>query len=292
MARGHPRDSGHSCGPARIRAGRCPAFCSRAADPSPNHPKRRGRSSAFLDLLPALQARRRTDIVKNRRSRNRAALLRDVAALFALAGLAVGEFRRPAGYQRSTSKVSHSSVNLGLDPGKARAELIHRHTACLYPCRMTNAQGNTINWDKAIARNRDALLRIVAALFAMTGLVDGESGATLPRRLHNHILRILRAANPPSAASSSSPRAMLLWWWRAPQTTQRPQQQPHRPRRAGLAPARSPQAVRRPPAPPVRNPSRASASSAFPNRARSPKSGFPRPTTRSTPRGSAAACMR
>ncbi len=59
---------------------------------------------------------------------------------------------------------------------------------------MTNAQRSTINWDKAIARNRDALLRIVAALFAMTGLVDGESGATLPRRLHNHILRILRAA--------------------------------------------------------------------------------------------------
>ncbi|WP_210326091.1 hypothetical protein [Oricola nitratireducens] len=59
---------------------------------------------------------------------------------------------------------------------------------------MTNAQGSTINWDRAIARNRDALLRILAALFAMAGLVDGESGATLPRHLHNHILRILRAA--------------------------------------------------------------------------------------------------
>jgi hypothetical protein len=59
---------------------------------------------------------------------------------------------------------------------------------------MTNAQGSTINWDRAIARNREALLRILAALFAMAGLVDGESDATLPRHLHNHILRILRAA--------------------------------------------------------------------------------------------------
>jgi hypothetical protein len=51
-----------------------------------------------------------------------------------------------------------------------------------------------MKWDRAIARNRDALLRIVEALLAMAGLVDGESVATLPRHLHNHILRILRAA--------------------------------------------------------------------------------------------------
>jgi hypothetical protein len=51
-----------------------------------------------------------------------------------------------------------------------------------------------INWDKAIARNREALLRVLAALFAMAGLSDGDTAATLPRHLHNHILRILRAA--------------------------------------------------------------------------------------------------
>ncbi|WP_210325903.1 hypothetical protein [Oricola nitratireducens] len=59
---------------------------------------------------------------------------------------------------------------------------------------MTNAQGHTINWDKAIARNRDALLRVLAALFAMAGLAGGVTATTLPRHLHNHILRILRAA--------------------------------------------------------------------------------------------------
>jgi hypothetical protein len=51
-----------------------------------------------------------------------------------------------------------------------------------------------IDWDKAIARNRDALLRIVAALFAMSGLGEGDSVATLPRHLRNHLLRILRPA--------------------------------------------------------------------------------------------------
>ncbi|WP_193175848.1 hypothetical protein [Oricola nitratireducens] len=51
-----------------------------------------------------------------------------------------------------------------------------------------------MNWARVIARNRDALLRIVAALFAMAGLADGEMTATLPRSLHNHLLRILRSA--------------------------------------------------------------------------------------------------
>ncbi|WP_193177141.1 hypothetical protein [Oricola nitratireducens] len=59
---------------------------------------------------------------------------------------------------------------------------------------MTNAQGSTINWDRAIARNRDALLRILAALFVMTDLAEGATAATMSRYLHNHILRILRAA--------------------------------------------------------------------------------------------------
>jgi hypothetical protein len=51
-----------------------------------------------------------------------------------------------------------------------------------------------INWTRAIERNREALLRVLAALFAMAGLSDGDTVATLPRHLHNHILRILRAA--------------------------------------------------------------------------------------------------
>ena len=59
---------------------------------------------------------------------------------------------------------------------------------------MTMAQGQSINWARAIARNRDALLRIVAALFAMAGLGEGDSVATLPRRLRNQVLRILRPA--------------------------------------------------------------------------------------------------
>ena len=59
---------------------------------------------------------------------------------------------------------------------------------------MTMAQGQSINWARAIARNRDALLRIVAALFAMVGLADGEVAATLPRHLRNCVIRILRPA--------------------------------------------------------------------------------------------------
>jgi hypothetical protein len=59
---------------------------------------------------------------------------------------------------------------------------------------MTNAQRSTINWDRAIARNREALLRILAALFAMAGFAGGATATTLPRHLHNHVLRILRAA--------------------------------------------------------------------------------------------------
>ncbi len=56
-----------------------------------------------------------------------------------------------------------------------------------------------MDWTLAIKRNRGALERILAALFALAGLVDGKSAiglepATLPRHLHAHVLRILRAA--------------------------------------------------------------------------------------------------
>jgi hypothetical protein len=49
-------------------------------------------------------------------------------------------------------------------------------------------------WDLAIRRNRDDLLRIVAALFAMAGLIGVASVETLPRRVHRRILLVLRPA--------------------------------------------------------------------------------------------------
>ncbi|MEX0957434.1 MAG: hypothetical protein WDZ83_19740 [Rhizobiaceae bacterium] len=56
-----------------------------------------------------------------------------------------------------------------------------------------------MDWTLAIRRNREALLRILAALFALVGLAGQDpagvpKGATLPRHLHAHALRILRAA--------------------------------------------------------------------------------------------------
>jgi hypothetical protein len=51
-----------------------------------------------------------------------------------------------------------------------------------------------MDWDLAIRRNREALLRILAALFALLPEGDAAGGPhTLPRRLHAHALRILRA---------------------------------------------------------------------------------------------------
>ncbi|MEX0956251.1 MAG: hypothetical protein WDZ83_13675 [Rhizobiaceae bacterium] len=55
-----------------------------------------------------------------------------------------------------------------------------------------------MDWELAIRRNREALERILAALCALVGLPDdpagGREAATLPRHLHAHALRILRAA--------------------------------------------------------------------------------------------------
>ncbi|MEX0955882.1 MAG: hypothetical protein WDZ83_11805 [Rhizobiaceae bacterium] len=59
-----------------------------------------------------------------------------------------------------------------------------------------------MDWALAIKRNRAALLRILAALFALAGLEDGQSGPAraadgplfLPRHLHAYVLRISRAA--------------------------------------------------------------------------------------------------
>jgi len=58
---------------------------------------------------------------------------------------------------------------------------------------MMNAQGHTAGWQGAITRNRDALLRIVAALFFMAGLDEGGADA-VPRRVWRRIMRLLRPA--------------------------------------------------------------------------------------------------
>ncbi|GAB4355145.1 MAG: hypothetical protein Kow0026_14150 [Oricola sp.] len=50
-----------------------------------------------------------------------------------------------------------------------------------------------MNWALAIARNRAALLRIVAVLFVMAGLDEGGADA-VPRRVWRRILRLLRPA--------------------------------------------------------------------------------------------------
>ncbi|MFN0191506.1 MAG: hypothetical protein ACKVP5_05955 [Aestuariivirga sp.] len=51
-----------------------------------------------------------------------------------------------------------------------------------------------MDWDLALTRNRDALLRIVGTLFAMLGLADNAVIDRIPRALHSAILRILRPA--------------------------------------------------------------------------------------------------
>ena len=51
-----------------------------------------------------------------------------------------------------------------------------------------------MDWTLAIARNRDALLRIVALLLEIAGLQAGEIAATLPRATRSYLLRILRPA--------------------------------------------------------------------------------------------------
>ncbi|MCI5077127.1 hypothetical protein [Oricola sp.] len=57
-------------------------------------------------------------------------------------------------------------------------------------------QQTGFDWPLAIERNRAALLRIVAGLFAMAALGDDGEGAagTMPRRLRTHVLRVLKPA--------------------------------------------------------------------------------------------------
>jgi hypothetical protein len=58
---------------------------------------------------------------------------------------------------------------------------------------MTDTQGHTFDWPAAIARNRDALLRVVAVLFVYAGLDEGGADE-VPRRVWRMILRLLRPA--------------------------------------------------------------------------------------------------
>jgi hypothetical protein len=51
-----------------------------------------------------------------------------------------------------------------------------------------------MDWDRAIERNSEALKAIVAALFAMLGLVGGATVERLPRALHRAVLSVLRPA--------------------------------------------------------------------------------------------------
>ena len=51
-----------------------------------------------------------------------------------------------------------------------------------------------MDWEKAIERNRDALQRIVLALFAMIGLAEGGTVERLAWPLYRAVLAVLRPA--------------------------------------------------------------------------------------------------
>ncbi|NJM30535.1 MAG: hypothetical protein HC855_10910 [Rhizobiales bacterium] len=51
-----------------------------------------------------------------------------------------------------------------------------------------------MNWNGVIEHNRDALIRIVAALFAMLGIAENAAPERISRALNSAILRILRPA--------------------------------------------------------------------------------------------------
>jgi hypothetical protein len=51
-----------------------------------------------------------------------------------------------------------------------------------------------MDWQLAISRNRDALLRILVALYALAGLSKGGVSLTLPRHVYRSILWVLRPA--------------------------------------------------------------------------------------------------
>ncbi len=50
------------------------------------------------------------------------------------------------------------------------------------------------DWDLAIERNSEALKGIIAALFAMLGIVGEATVSRIPRSLHSAVLHVLRPA--------------------------------------------------------------------------------------------------
>ncbi|MCI5075746.1 MAG: hypothetical protein MRY80_11990, partial [Oricola sp.] len=58
---------------------------------------------------------------------------------------------------------------------------------------MTAARSDIFDWPAAIARNRAALLRVVAVLVLYAGLDDGGA-QDVPRRVWRRIVRLLRPA--------------------------------------------------------------------------------------------------
>jgi hypothetical protein len=51
--------------------------------------------------------------------------------------------------------------------------------------------GDTMDWDLAIKRNSEALVRIVAELFTLLGLVGEAAVSRIPQDLHRAVLRVL-----------------------------------------------------------------------------------------------------
>lgn len=51
-----------------------------------------------------------------------------------------------------------------------------------------------MDWALAIDRNREALLRVIAAMVALVGMAESVSVSVLPRHVHLRVLRLLRPA--------------------------------------------------------------------------------------------------
>jgi hypothetical protein len=64
--------------------------------------------------------------------------------------------------------------------------------------------GNTMDWDRAIERNSEALKDIVAALFAMLGLAGTDMAARNPPRIH------IFGSDPRVAALWSAPQPLAV----------------------------------------------------------------------------------
>jgi hypothetical protein len=72
---------------------------------------------------------------------------------------------------------------------------IHLPQTCpILPSSLFKPEQDPMDWQLAIARNKDALLRIIAALYAFAGLADGAVAGVVARPVYRLILRVLRPA--------------------------------------------------------------------------------------------------